>query len=81
MQEIIGEVFVSKSHLIVFLFRKERVLPRHILLAVRNDTELDCLLNRVVMKDGGVMPTLDLGEGVGEWSSDEEPEIIKSHLC
>lgn len=36
--------------------RKQRIIPRHILLAVKNDEELDTLLKGVVVAQGGVMP-------------------------
>merc|ERR1740131_369422 len=56
--------------------RKERVLPRHILLAVRNDTELDTLLSKVVMQGGGVMPHMEsvLLHVAGEEVSESEEE-------
>ncbi|KAJ7115836.1 histone-fold-containing protein, partial [Mycena epipterygia] len=36
--------------------RKVRIIPRHILLAVRNDGELDRLLKHTVINEGGVVP-------------------------
>lgn len=35
-----------------------RIIPRHILLAIRNDEELSKLLNDVVMPQGGVIPNI-----------------------
>ena len=36
-----------------------RILPRHVLLAVRNDTELDKLLQGVMIEGGGVLPHIN----------------------
>ncbi|KAJ6518689.1 histone-fold-containing protein, partial [Mycena sanguinolenta] len=35
---------------------KKRIIPRHILLAVKNDEELDRLFKKVIIYDGGVLP-------------------------
>ncbi|KAJ7559675.1 hypothetical protein O6H91_04G095900 [Diphasiastrum complanatum] len=37
-------------------YKKNRIIPRHILLAVKNDVELGKLLNRVTIAYGGVLP-------------------------
>eukprot|EP00291_Cryptomonas_curvata_P019121 CAMPEP_0172157480 /NCGR_PEP_ID=MMETSP1050-20130122/3811_1 /TAXON_ID=233186 /ORGANISM="Cryptomonas curvata, Strain CCAP979/52" /LENGTH=207 /DNA_ID=CAMNT_0012826707 /DNA_START=165 /DNA_END=784 /DNA_ORIENTATION=- len=37
---------------------KLRIIPRHILLAVRSDEELDRLLSHVTISDGGVLPNV-----------------------
>ena len=36
--------------------KRTRIAPRHILLAVRNDEELNMLLAQVVISEGGVLP-------------------------
>ncbi|KAJ7077872.1 hypothetical protein B0H15DRAFT_789429, partial [Mycena belliarum] len=36
--------------------QKVRIIPRHILLAIRNDGELDQLLKHCVIYQGGVVP-------------------------
>ena len=36
-----------------------RILPRHVLLSVKNDTELDKLLQGVMMEGGGVLPHIN----------------------
>ena len=41
------------------------MLPRHVLLAVKNDTELDTLLKGVILEGGGVKPRI-------------EPELLKT---
>nr|XP_005486490.1 histone H2A-beta, sperm-like [Zonotrichia albicollis] len=38
--------------------RKTRILPRHILLAVRSDDELNKLFAGVIIPQGGVMPNI-----------------------
>ncbi|KAJ7760438.1 histone-fold-containing protein [Mycena metata] len=35
---------------------RKRIIPRHILLAIRNDTELDRLLQGAIIWEGGVLP-------------------------
>ncbi|CAB3234288.1 unnamed protein product [Arctia plantaginis] len=39
--------------------KKSRVNPRHILLAIRNDDELDKMLSGVVITQGGVLPHIE----------------------
>ncbi|KAJ6667436.1 hypothetical protein lerEdw1_016557 [Lerista edwardsae] len=38
--------------------KKQRIGPRHIQLAVRNDDELDKLLSGVTIAEGGVLPNI-----------------------
>ncbi|CAG0881645.1 unnamed protein product, partial [Darwinula stevensoni] len=38
--------------------KKTRISPRHLLLAVRNDEELNRLLHGVTMIEGGVLPSI-----------------------
>ncbi|XP_068173744.1 histone H2A-like [Antennarius striatus] len=38
--------------------KKQRIAPRHILLAVKNDEELNRLLAGVTFSDGGVIPNI-----------------------
>nr|XP_020491790.1 late histone H2A.2.2-like [Labrus bergylta] len=38
--------------------KKQRIAPRHILLAVKNDEELNKLLAGVTMSEGGVIPNI-----------------------
>ncbi|KAJ7861543.1 histone H2A [Mycena olivaceomarginata] len=39
--------------------KKRRIMPRHIQLAIRNDEELNQLLDSVVICQGGVVPHID----------------------
>ena len=38
--------------------KKNRIVPRHIQLAVRNDEELSKLLGQVTIANGGVLPNI-----------------------
>ncbi|KAI3791797.1 hypothetical protein L2E82_05660 [Cichorium intybus] len=38
--------------------KKTRIIPRHIQLVVRNDEELNKLLGRVTIANGGVLPNI-----------------------
>ena len=40
--------------------KKNRIIPRHVLLAVRNDEELGKLLAGVTIAHGGVLPNINL---------------------
>lgn len=39
--------------------KKTRINPRHITLAIRNDSELAELLNDVIISEGGVLPHIE----------------------
>ena len=39
--------------------KKKRVMPRHLLLAIRNDEELNKLLQGVTISQGGVLPNIN----------------------
>jgi histone H2A len=39
--------------------KKTRIVPRHILLAIRNDEELNKLLGSCTISDGGVLPYIN----------------------
>jgi len=39
--------------------KKSRIIPRHVLLAVRNDEELGKLLSGVTIAHGGVIPKIN----------------------
>lgn len=36
-----------------------RVTPRHIMMAIRNDEELDKMLEGIIIKQGGVLPNIN----------------------
>nr|XP_020480168.1 histone H2A, sperm-like [Monopterus albus] len=38
--------------------KKQRIVPRYILLAVKNDEEFDKLLSEVTISEGGVIPNI-----------------------
>jgi len=54
--------------------RKVRIVPRHILLAIRNDAELNNLLLNTLIPAGGAMPSIhaDLLSSVTHNNNDEE---------
>ena len=56
--------------------KKNRVIPRHIQLAVRNDEELNSLLGNVTIASGGVMPFVH-SELLPEKKEGEEEEEEK----
>lgn len=39
--------------------KKSRIIPRHVLLAIRNDDELGKLLQGVTVASGGVLPNIN----------------------
>merc|ERR1711868_326753 len=39
--------------------KKTRIIPRHILLAIRNDEELNRLMSNTTIADGGVLPNIN----------------------
>lgn len=56
--------------------KKNRIVPRHIQLAVRNDEELSKLLGSVTIANGGVLPNIHqtllpkkMGKGKGDIGS------------
>lgn len=54
--------------------KKNRIVPRHIQLAVRNDEELSKLLGAVTIANGGVLPNIHgvlLPKKVGKGKGDE----------
>lgn len=38
--------------------KKTRIIPRHILLAIKNDEELNRLMSNTTIADGGVLPSI-----------------------
>lgn len=38
--------------------KKQRIIPRHLQLAIRNDEELNKLLSDVIIASGGVLPNI-----------------------
>uniref|UniRef100_A0A0C9RT53 Histone H2A n=1 Tax=Wollemia nobilis TaxID=56998 RepID=A0A0C9RT53_9CONI len=60
--------------------KKNRIIPRHLLLAVRNDEELGKLMKGVTIAHGGVLPNIHqvlLPKKSSEKSSAKEPKSPK----
>jgi histone H2A len=60
--------------------KKTRIIPRHVLLAIRNDEELGKLLAGVTIAHGGVLPNIHsvlLPKKTAEKASSKEPKSPK----
>jgi histone H2A len=55
--------------------KKTRIVPRHILLAIRNDEELNKLLSNATIAEGGVLPNIS-GPTPGKESSGNESQAV-----
>ena len=54
--------------------KKNRIVPRHILLAIRNDEELNRFMSNTTIADGGVLPNINsalLPSKTGKGKGDE----------
>ena len=51
--------------------KKNRINPRHILLAIRNDEELNKLLDNAIIAEGGVLPNVNTLGGAKEDNSQQ----------
>ncbi|THG22565.1 hypothetical protein TEA_028645 [Camellia sinensis var. sinensis] len=68
--------------------KKNRIVPRHIQLAVRNDEELSKLLGTVTIANGGVLPNIHqnllpkkVGKGKGEIGSASQDLQLINYSC
>ena len=55
--------------------KKTRIIPRHILLAIRNDEELHKLLHNATIAEGGVLPNIS-GPVGNKQSSGESSQAV-----
>ena len=55
--------------------KKTRIIPRHILLAIRNDEELHKLLHSATIAEGGVLPNIS-GHVGNKQSSGESSQAV-----
>ena len=55
--------------------KKTRIVPRHILLAIRNDEELNKLLCNTTIAEGGVLPSVS-GPSRGKESSGNDSQAV-----
>ncbi|KAI7725781.1 hypothetical protein M8C21_013952 [Ambrosia artemisiifolia] len=61
--------------------KKNRIIPRHVLLAVRNDDELGKLMSGVTIAHGGVLPNINpvlLPKKAHEKAAKEPKSLSKS---
>lgn len=54
--EYLKSIVINKQNFIYLIFR---ISPRHLLLAIRNDHELDKMLHGVTISQGGVLPYIN----------------------
>ena len=52
--------------------KKTRIIPRHILLAIRNDEELNRLMANTTISEGGVLPNINAALLPGKGKKGEE---------
>ncbi|MCL4113842.1 UNVERIFIED_CONTAM: hypothetical protein GTU68_048255 [Idotea baltica] len=55
--------------------KKSRIVPRHILLAIRNDEELNKLLHNATIAEGGVLPSIS-GHSRNKESSGNDSQAV-----
>ena len=53
---------------------KDKIVPRHVMLAIKNDQELDALLKGVLLQGAGVKPHIEPGLRKKEDDEEEEEE-------
>uniref|UniRef100_A0A8C6WZV5 Histone H2A n=1 Tax=Neogobius melanostomus TaxID=47308 RepID=A0A8C6WZV5_9GOBI len=61
--------------------KKHRIAPRHILLAVRNDEELNKLLSGVTISEGGVLPNIQASLLPKRPNGNALKEMSKQNSC
>jgi histone H2A len=61
--------------------KKQRIIPRHLQLAIRNDEELNKLLSDVIIASGGVLPNInpDLLPGKSKKGREEGMEMSQTY--
>merc|ERR1712139_379593 len=57
--------------------KKHRIIPRHLQLAVRNNAELNKLLQGVTIASGGVVPNLGAVESDAVKGGKQAPKVAK----
>ena len=61
--------------------KKTRIVPRHILLAIRNDEELNKLLANTTIAEGGVLPNIGGPSHHKESSGNDSQAVWSRYLC
>jgi len=68
--------------------KKKRIVPRHLMLAIRGDDELNALMDRVTIPGGGVIPHIHKSLIVRKKKSDtdghaatkKQPKVVKDEI-
>ena len=55
---------------------KVRIVPRHLMMAIRGDAEMNHLLKKAVLPDAGIMPTVDLDKRSKKTVQDEPSQVV-----
>ena len=58
LEYLVAEV-IELSGDVTKKYKKKRITPRHILLGIKNDTELNLFCNNVIIAFGGVQPNIN----------------------
>ncbi|KAG4067498.1 hypothetical protein HA402_002775 [Bradysia odoriphaga] len=70
LEYLCAEVF-DIAHTEAIKAKKQRINPRHLMLAVRKDAELNELLKSVTISEGGVLPTVSVSKAAETVHSEE----------
>ena len=61
--------------------KKNRIVPRHVQLAVRNDEELNKLMGDVTIVQGGVLPNIQAVQHLKDLARTRVPKTVFLFIC